>query len=148
MSDSSPLVPTEVATSISGFTTPDTQGLIPAMDGANNTLALMPPIIDGQRKRHQVAHPGNVPPTLTRQLAGNPATPVPTGPSLTVQSSAVQSGIQRGSRRKVNLVGSNGSQTGSKAKTPASKSTTRSCNKHAGTQLGTKSSTKARRNRC
>ena len=81
MSDGSPLVPTEVATSISGFTTPDTQELIPAMDGANNTLALMPPIINGQR--HQIAHPGNVTATLTRQLAGNPATPVPTGPSLT-----------------------------------------------------------------
>ena len=77
MSDSSPLVPREVATSISGFTTPDTQELIPAMDGANNTLALMPPIIGGQR--HQVAHPGNVAPTLTRQLAGNTATPALTG---------------------------------------------------------------------
>ena len=48
MSDSPPLVSTEVATSISGFTTPDTQELIPAMDGTSNTLALMPPLIDGQ----------------------------------------------------------------------------------------------------
>ena len=81
MSDSSPLVPTEVATSILGFTTPDTQELIPAMDGANNTPALMPPILDGQRR--QVVHRGNVTPTLIRQLAGNSATPALTGPSLT-----------------------------------------------------------------
>ena len=81
MSDSSPLVPTEVATSVSGFTTPDTEELIPAMDGTSNTLALMPPMIGGHRQ--QVAHPGNVTPTLTRQLAGNTATPALTGPSLT-----------------------------------------------------------------
>ena len=81
MSDSPPLVPTEVATSTSGYTTPDTQELIPAMDGTSNTMALMPPMIGGQR--HQVAHPGNFTPTLTRQLAGNHATPVHTGPSLT-----------------------------------------------------------------
>ena len=81
MSDSPPLVPTEVATSTSGYTTPDTQELIPAMDGTSNTMALMPPMIGGPR--HQVAHPGNVTPTLTTQLAGNHATPVHTGPSLT-----------------------------------------------------------------
>ena len=81
MSDSSPLVPTEVATSVSGYTTPDTQELIPAMDGTSNTLALMPPMIGGQRQ--QVAHPGNVTPTLTRQLAGSTATPAHAGPSLT-----------------------------------------------------------------
>ena len=81
MSDTSPLVPTEVATSISGFTTPDTQELIPAMDGTSNTLALVPPLIDGQR--HQIALPGNVTPTLTRPLAGNSATPSLNGPSLT-----------------------------------------------------------------
>ena len=81
MSDSPLLVPTEVATSISGFTTPDTQELIPAMDVTNNTLALIPPLIDGQR--NQTAHPGNVTPTLTRPLAGSSATPGPLGPSLT-----------------------------------------------------------------
>ena len=81
MSDSSPLVPTEVATSVSGLTTPDTQKLIPAMDGASNTLALMPPIIGGQR--HQVAYAGNVPPTLIKQLAGSTAMLALTGPSLT-----------------------------------------------------------------
>ena len=80
MSDSPPLVPTEVATGISSFTAPDTQGLIPAMDGASNTLALMPPLIDGHR--HQIAHPGNVIPTLTRSLAGSSATPGLIGPSL------------------------------------------------------------------
>ena len=80
MSYSPPLVPTEVATSTSGYTTPDTQELIPAMDGTSNTMALMPPMIGGQR--HQVAHPGNVTPTLTTQLAGNYATPINTGPSL------------------------------------------------------------------
>ena len=69
MSDSPPLVPTEVATSASGYTTPDTQELIPAIDATSNTLALMPPMIGGQRQ--QVAHPGNVTPTLTRQLAGS-----------------------------------------------------------------------------
>ena len=81
MSDSPPLVPTEVAISISGFTTPDTQALIPAMDGTSNTLAFMPPLIDGQRT--QIAHPGNVTPTLTRPLAGGSATPGLLGPSLT-----------------------------------------------------------------
>ena len=55
MSDSPPLVPTEVATSISGFTTPDTQELIPAMDVTSNTEALMPPLIEpdcSSRKRY------------------------------------------------------------------------------------------------
>ena len=81
MNDSRPLVPTEVATSILGFTTPDTQELIPAVDGTSNTLALMPPVIDGQR--NQIGHPENVTPTLTRPLAGSSATPGPLGPSLT-----------------------------------------------------------------
>ena len=81
MSDSSPLVPTEVATSVSGFTTPDTQELIPAMDGTSNTLALMPPIIGGHSGR--VAHPGAITPALAGHLAGNTATPALTGPSLT-----------------------------------------------------------------
>ena len=54
MSDSSPLVPTEVATSVSGYTTPDTQELIPAMDGTSSTLTLMPPMIGGQRQQRVV----------------------------------------------------------------------------------------------
>ena len=80
MSDSPPLVPTEVTTSVSGFTTPDTQELVPAVDVTSNALTLMPPLIDGQR--NQIAHPGNVTPTLTRPLAGN-LTPGLPGPSLT-----------------------------------------------------------------
>ena len=51
------------------------------MDVTSNTLALMSWLIDGQR--NQIAHPGNVTPTLTRPLAGNPATPGLPGPSLT-----------------------------------------------------------------
>ena len=51
------------------------------MDVTSNTMALMPPLIDGQR--NQIAHPGNVPLTLTRPLAGNPATPGFPGPSNT-----------------------------------------------------------------
>ena len=51
------------------------------MDGTSNTLALMPPLIDG--RRNQIAHPGSITPTLTRPLAGSSATPGLLGPSLT-----------------------------------------------------------------
>ena len=44
-------------------------------------MARMPPLVGGQR--NQTAHPGNVTPTLTRPLAGNPATPGLPGPSCT-----------------------------------------------------------------
>ena len=46
---------------------------------ATHWLSCPPTLVD----REQVAHPGNVTPTLTRQLAGNTATPALTGPSLT-----------------------------------------------------------------
>ena len=55
-----------------GFTTPDTQELIPAMDVTSNAMALMPLLVDGQR--NQIAHPGNVTPTLIRPLEGIAAT--------------------------------------------------------------------------
>ena len=81
MSESPPLVPTKLATSASGNTTPDTQELIPAMDVTSNTVTLTPPLVGGQR--NQIAHPGNATPTLTRPLAAHPATPGLPGPSLT-----------------------------------------------------------------
>ena len=81
MSYSPPLVPTEVATSVSRFSTPDTEELLPAMDGTSNMLSLMALLIGGQR--NQIAHPGNVTPMLIRPLVGNPATPGFPDPSLT-----------------------------------------------------------------
>ena len=87
MSESPPLVPTEVTTKASGYIAPDTQELIPAMDVTSNTVALMPPLIGGQR--NQMAHPGNVFPMLTPPLAGNPAT-FPVRALLTVLRSTIR----------------------------------------------------------
>ena len=120
MSESPPLVPTEVATSVSGFTTPGTEELLPDMDGASNTVSLMPPLICGQG--NQIAHPGNVTPALFPALAGNPATPGLPGPSLTYSPTQYKQAVNV-AVEEVSSDGSNRNQARSRAQTPASNAT-------------------------
>ena len=68
-----------MATSVSEFTTPDTEELLPDMDGTCKAMSLRPPLIGAQWR--QIANPGSVTPTLFYPLAGDPATQGLPGPS-------------------------------------------------------------------